>query len=82
MVHELEVHMGLGRVARVAAIGEMIARGHHVARLDADGATTEMGKDDVETVADLDRRRGCPTVVPGPLSSRTALSRRRYGRAG
>ena len=54
VVHELEVHVRLARVARVAAAADHVARAHPIAGADAGGAALEMGEDRIRAVAGVD----------------------------
>ncbi len=53
-VHELEVQVGLGGVARVADLGEHLSRVHPVALPDGQGAAPEVGVEGVHAVTEVE----------------------------
>jgi len=54
VVHELEVEVGLGGVAGVAALGQGLAGGHPVAGPDPDRAPAQVGQGGVDPAAQVE----------------------------
>ena len=54
MVHELEVQVRLGGVARVAAFGDLVSGADALAGRDPDGPAAQVGQDGVDAVTEID----------------------------
>ena len=76
MVHQLEVEMRLGGVARVAALGELLAGRDPLAPGHPERAAAEVGEHGARAAAEVEHQVVAETRL-GPVSSRREPSANR-----